>query len=597
MRGIGSAFSRLPAARALIAGAAMLAGAFAPAAHGQGTTEDVALFAPRLSTSGASLPHPLAADEAARLRRIFALQAEGYATAAIAETAELGATPLLGHVLADRYLGAKAQPTAAELSEWLGRYGDLPDAAAIRAAFLAQLPPGATAPPASSGPVPVTVPAPADGSVAAFVRNPVLDRSVHEPARAGRFDQALRLIAHTRGLRPLYGTVLRAEVARAELFAAHDAAALRLADAASRQADGRVGLASYVGGLSAWRLGRTERARALFEAAARAEITTPVERSRAAFWAARTYLRLHDRGGYALWMQRAAEQPRSFYGQLARRILGEPPAPAPLAHDVLGEADVAAVGALPGGKRAFALLQIGQNARAAAELRQLSAATRDQPGLSRAFVLIARAAGLGDLADELASLLPGEEEFTPPGALPSLHPAGGFSVSPPLVYALARLESNFDPRAVSPAGARGLMQIMPGTAGWITGRTANPAAIARRLRDPALNLELGQHYLTHLAGLGVVEGNLLRLLAAYNAGPASVAHWAESMRDEGDPLLFIETIPNDETRAYVPRALAYTWLYAARMDLASPSLDELAAGRWPRFSAEVPSSIRAASLH
>ena len=592
MRGIGSAFSRLPAARALIAGAAMLAGALAPAAHGQDSTDDVAFFAPRLSTSGTSLPQPLARADAAHLRRIFALQAQGFLTAAIAETAELGPTPLLGHVLADRYLGGMAQPTTAELREWLAQYGGLPDAQAIRAALPSLLAPGAAPPPAPS-------PQPASASAAPFVRNPALDRSVHELGRAGHFDQALRLIARTRGTRglgALYGAVLRAEVARAELFAGQDAVALHLAEAAHRQADGRIGLAPYVGGLAAWRLGRVDRARALFEAASRAEIATPVHRSRAAFWAARAYLRLGERGGYALWLQRAAEQPESFYGQLARRILGEPPEPAPLSHDILGEADVAAVGSLPGGERAFALLQIGQDARAAAELRQLWDGARGRPGLSRAVALVARAAGLGELADELALLLPGEDEIAPAAALPSLHPAGGFSVNPALVYALARLESNFNAGAVSPAGARGLMQIMPATAGWITGTTAT-GAIARRLRDPALNLELGQQYLAHLAGLEVVRGNLLHLLAAYNSGPASFAHWSDSMRDEGDPLLFIETIPNDETRAYVPRALAYTWFYAARMDLPSPSLDELAAGRWPRFSAEIPSSPRTASLH
>jgi soluble lytic murein transglycosylase len=387
------------------------------------------------------------------------------------------------------------------------------------------------------------------------------------------------------------------------LSAGRDAAALRLAEAANKQGGGRVGQAAYVGGLAAWRLGRVDRARALFEAAARAEFATPVQRSRAAFWAARAHLRLGERGlgergDYALWMQRAAEQPQSFYGQLAGRILGELPLPARHRHDVLGEADVAAVGALPGGERAFALLQIGQDARAAAELRQLWKGAHDRPGLSRALVLVARAAGLDDFVDEFGASLRDEEDVTAPEAVPTLRPAGGFSVSPALVYAIARLESNFDPHAVSPTGARGLMQIMPETASWISGNATSGAAIARRLHDPALNLELGQHYLAHLASLDVVRGDLLRVLAAYNAGPASLAHWTEAMGEVDDPLLFIEIIPNDETRAYVPRSLAYAWLYAARMNLPSPSLDELAAGRWPRFSAEAaPPSVRAASLH
>jgi soluble lytic murein transglycosylase len=594
MRGIGSAFSRLPAARLLIAGAAMLAGAVAPAAYGQAPTEDVALFAPRLSIYGASLPQPLTPGDAAHLRRVFALEGEGDDTAARAEAAEVASPLLLGPMLASRYLGGKAQPTANELADWLARYADLPDAPAIHAALKARLPLGATPPPAPA-------PQPPDAPAPPLSRNPALDRSIREPARAGRFDQALRLVAHTHGLGALYGAMLRGEVARAEFVKGNDAAALRLADAASLEAEGRVGLPAFVGGLAAWRLGRIDQARTSFEAASRAEVTTPVERSRAAFWAARAHLRLHDRDGYALWMQRAAEQPETFYGQLARHILGKPPEPAPFARAVLGEADVAAVDALPGGQRAFALLQIGQNERAAAELRHLWDAARGRPGLSRAIVLVARAAGLNDLVDELAPLLPGAEGFAAPTALPHLQPAGGFRIDPALVYALTRLESNFDPHAVSPSGASGLMQLMPLTAGWITGSTANPASLARQLHDPALNLELGQQYLVHLAGLDSVQGSLIRLLAAYNAGPASLAHWSETMKDAmkdgGDPLLFIESIPNDETRAYVPRALAYTWLYAAHLSLPTPSLDALAAGHWPRFDAGAPASLVNARLH
>ena len=585
----------------------MLAGAAAPAGHGQDSIEDVALFAPRLSVHGTPLPRPLEPGDAAHLRRVFALQDEGDGAAAMAESAKVVSPLLLGYVLADRYLGGKEHPTARELAGWLARYGDLPDAPAIHAALSARLPASAKRPPA---PATRTL-QPMEASAPLLTRNPALDRSVRESARAGRFDQALRLIAHTHGLGALYGAVLRGEIARAEFLKGNDAAALHLADIAHRDAGGRAGLPAYTGGLAAWRLGHLERARTLFEVAARAEVATPVERSRAAFWAARTHLRLGDRGGYALWMQRAAERPETFYGQLARRVLGEPPEPAPLARDVLGEADVAALGALPGGERAFALLQINQDERAAAELRHLWDAARDRPGLSRAIVLVARAAGLSNLADELAPLLPGAEGFATPVALPSLHPAGGFRVNPALVYALTRLESNFDPNAVSPAGARGLMQIMPETASWITGSTATPASFARQLHDPALNLELGQQYLAHLAALDCVQGSLIRLLAAYNAGPTSLAHWSETMNDAGDkegggkegcgkeggdPLLFIESIPNDETRAYVPRALAYTWLYAARMELPSPSLDELAAGRWPRFSAGAP-ALADAPLH
>jgi soluble lytic murein transglycosylase len=77
------------------------------------------------------------------------------------------------------------------------------------------------------------------------------------------------------------------------------------------------------------------------------------------------------------------------------------------------------------------------------------------------------------------------------------------------------------------------------------------------------------------------------MLATYNSGIGSFARWNAEMRDHGDPLLYIEAIPNQETRTFVRRALAYTWLYAARLGLPAPSLDDLAGGEFPRFT-ELP---------
>ena len=157
-------------------------------------------------------------------------------------------------------------------------------------------------------------------------------------------------------------------------------------------------------------------------------------------------------------------------------------------------------------------------------------------------------------------------------------------MDPALVYALTRLESNFDPDAVSGAGARGLMQIMPVTAQYVAGSAASPAVFARRLHDPATNLSLGQSYVMYLAKHDLVSGDLIRLLGSYNAGPTSFARMAGNIPASDDPLLFIESIPNDETRGFVPRALAYSWIYAARLHLPTPSLDALSAGAWPVFN-------------
>lgn len=596
MSGTSQWLSRLSAARAFFAGAAFLAGASASAAAAD-VYEDVALAIPRVSPrqGGVSLPQPLPPSEVARLRRVFAAQAAADIPEALAQSAKGSNNLLLGHVLADRYLGpCGLDPVAPDeqLRAWLSRYGDLPDAPALHALLLSMMPKSASPPlaPPSLRPMLATA-VPSDDvepALRLMPRSPALDRSIHEPARAGQHERALRLIAHTKGLDPLYAALLRAEVAQILFFQGRDNEALTLAEAANRQAHGRLGLAPFVAGLAAWRLERTDHAQAMFEAAYAASLTSPGRRSAAAFWAARAALRGRNPGAYGPWMQRAATSPRSFYGLLARRALGQGIVTAdPTASWTLGEADIDAVAGTDSGMRAFGLLQIGQTERAGAELRRLWAETQEQPGFSRAILLVARAAGLKALANQMAdAILPQDSLYL---RLPTtrLRPRGGFRVDPALVYAMTRLESNFDPKAVSRAGARGLMQLMPGTAGFVLGGPAvNGHTMhvgAQLLRDPATNLDVAQRYLLQMAQYDTVQSDLIRLLASYNSGPASYARWSADLNHKGDPLLFIESVPNEETRAYIPRVLTYTWLYAAQLHLPTPSLDELAAGTWPRF--------------
>ena len=296
-------------------------------------------------------------------------------------------------------------------------------------------------------------------------------------------------------------------------------------------------------------------------------------------------------------------EPSTFYGLLARRTLGLNFGLAEFGgrdtHEVVTEADIEAVAATPEGLRAFALLQVSQRPRAEAELRQLWPAATKTPALGRAIMLVAQKAGLTQFAAQLADLVQstdGRPRNVERFAVPRLKPDGGFRVDPAMVYGIARTESNFNTALVSNAGATGLMQIMPDTASFLTGRDAD-GTLRGTLRDPGFNLELGQRYVAYLAQYDGVNGDLLRLLASYNAGPGHFGRWSTGLAHQGDPLLFIEAIPIDETRAFVPRVLTYTWLYAARMHLPTPSLDELAAGIWPRYHELDKSSPRPIVLH
>jgi soluble lytic murein transglycosylase-like protein len=161
--------------------------------------------------------------------------------------------------------------------------------------------------------------------------------------------------------------------------------------------------------------------------------------------------------------------------------------------------------------------------------------------------------------------------------VPSYRPDGGYTIDPALVLAFTRAESRFQADALSPAGAHGLMQLMPTTATKFGGNGAIGA-----LNDPAYNMSIGQRYIAYL--LDSYGGNLVQVPAAYNAGPLRVAGWINGRAGkEDDALVFIESIRISETRYYVKRVLMYHWLYARRLSQPSPSLTDTASGNWPIY--------------
>jgi soluble lytic murein transglycosylase len=609
MQGIGETFCRLSAARGLVAGAALLASAAVSAAHAQGGGggEQTAMAIPRVETPGETselaLPQPVAPSDVALIRRIFADQAHGRMAEAAQETGELSTDLLTGTILADRYLGRFHKATAAELSSWLQHYGDQSDAAAIhellsrrwprQAKLLHWVAPACLAPAAPTARL--DEPPAAERSI---THHPVLDREIDARVQAGRFATALHLIGHTRGLSPSYGAVLRSEVARGLFTANQDREALDTASGAWRGAprNDRVGQAAFVAGLAAWRLGLVGRARSFFEDGADAPVGSADVRAAASYWAARAAQDAGDPDGATVWLQRAAMEKFTFYGLIARRRLGWTIGLMPT-RSTLAQADLDALAATPGALHAFALLQVGETSRADEAFRCLWPKVKNDPALRRALQLVAVRAGLTGLAAQVTEIIdaadgiPADDPSVP---VPSLRPAGGFRFDPALVYGMTRTESNFDPDAVSATGARGLMQIMPVTARAITGdsRLSNT-----RLGNPGFNLELGQRVVLSLAGEGEVGGDLLRLLASYNAGSSSFASWASQIHAQGDPLLFVESIPIRETRNFVQRALAYTWIYAARLGLPAPSLDALAAGEFPTFNSAADGGTVGVSLH
>jgi soluble lytic murein transglycosylase len=160
--------------------------------------------------------------------------------------------------------------------------------------------------------------------------------------------------------------------------------------------------------------------------------------------------------------------------------------------------------------------------------------------------------------------------------VPGYAPSDGYRIDHSLVLAFARIETRFQTGATSPVGARGLMQVMPATA------RALGVTDPDTLNDPSVALSVGQKYIVQL--LDSLDGNLIALGGAYNAGPGAVSRWRETKAGKDDPLLFVESIPVFETRSYVKRLMLYHWLYRRRFNEDAPSLDQTARGNWPIYN-------------
>ena len=179
----------------------------------------------------------------------------------------------------------------------------------------------------------------------------------------------------------------------------------------------------------------------------------------------------------------------------------------------------------------------------------------------------------------LTGILDGEKTRYP---LPDWKPEDNWQLDKALVYAFVRQESCFNHRAESAVGALGLMQIMPATAKEVA-NTLQCENKTRKLKNPEYNLRLGQAYLKKLLDLPQIQNNLMKLAVAYNAGPGNLNRWEKKMNYQEDPLLFVETIPSKETRAFVERILVNYWIYLSLTGMDIPSLDEIVSGHWPMY--------------
>jgi len=363
--------------------------------------------------------------------------------------------------------------------------------------------------------------------------------------------------------------------------AGNDGAAIRMGRAAAKGSGEWAALGNWVAGLAGFRSGDYAGAAGDFDSVNKAYASDDLIAA-AAYWASRAWLGAGRPELSAPRLEAAAAKSTSFYGLLAVRTLGISPSLDWTEPDFI-TADWNTIGSLAGAHRAAALVEIGQLGLADRELKYLGATTdtTDYEPLLRLAAKLNLPATQYWLAQHppLGADAPMSARYP----APEWAPVRGWRVERALVFAHALQESNFITRATSRTGAKGIMQIMPGTAAIVKKQIGDIPLPPLDPGDPSFNIELGQSYLEYLRDTPWTAGLLPKVVAAYNAGPGSVQKWNTSVRDNGDPLLFIESIPFRETRHYVEVVLRNFWMYQLRDGKRPPSIDALSANLWPRF--------------
>jgi len=294
--------------------------------------------------------------------------------------------------------------------------------------------------------------------------------------------------------------------------------------------------------------------------------TLATSASKSQYWLGRAYSKLGDKSQSVAHFQQAAMYNQYYYGQLAMVRLGK---------------KTVSLRGLPSWQQSEAVFNQREVVRAIRLFKANNATKLARPLTTRLIyqvkdagemLLTARLAqdiGAHDLAIRMSDVANsrgvGLDLFAfPKDGLPRQRLA---NVDNAAVYAIARQESRFDRSAISHAGARGLMQLMPGTAKETAGKLGIAYSQSKLTSDPAYNALLGSTYLK--AQLSRYDGSLVLAAAAYNGGGGNVNKWLRAYGDPRsanvDPVVWIEQIPFTETRGYVQKVLANYQIYKLRL--------------------------------
>ena len=554
----------------------------------------IAIFLP-FAAVGADLPNidVLSDADASLYTQIFLLQSEEEITAAQKLEQQLTDPLLMNEVLYQRYISDTYRTRGKEIAAWMEKYYDMPGAermvklakikqATVRKAYIPRtISGGASIETAQSetwtakkytgatntkiNKFKRAIRSGSTKNARQILEDPSFKSKLTE-SDYGRLAGRLSFIYYTNG---------EFELAKKWGFVASDAKS-------------EYGL--WAMGLLYFKEEKFEESEKYFSAILDLEQINNARKTEAAFWAGRAAEASGNRTDAKTYWKIASAHPMAFYGALASVMLGHTPKYEFFEQDYTDE-DVDTLRETKYGKKALALLQIGQKDRAELYLKYMITSNVSDRTL-HTINSVATAYGLPRVSIQASSLIQdrGILEiddniiYSAQYPLPDWEPMGGWSIDRALLLAITKQESGFRANAKSGAGANGLMQIMPSTAKKVA--RENKVNISEiDMSKPEHNMFLGQQYIVDLLAHQNINNNIIKMLAAYNAGMGTLVEFEKNF-DTYDPLLYIESFPTYETRSYIKRVMSNMWLYRARLDQPLTTMKELAKGEWPLYNSE-----------
>ena len=507
-------------------------------------------------------------------------------------------TLLIGHVLAQRYLHPKCYRSKyLELYYWLKKYNDHPQAKRIYRLAIKRMPKGYKSPSKPINPSGIVGDKIISKKSTMYKSSKKLSKNqriekqkilnaVKSRVNRGWPTGALKILQQ-RDVNILLDQVeldqQKELIAKGYFLANKNDLAIKYASEALVNSSMQVPYAAWTAGLACWRLEQYQQAADFFSLFSISLKDDAWHQTSGSFWAARSYAKLRKYNDINFWLQRASQNPNSFYGMLALEILGIDEKIKWESNRTLNTSNSKLLN-LPSGKRLQSLIQVGFNQELEKEIVHINSVLNKE--IAAESVNIAQHFNLAYTQLKIVSKL---EQFglTMETNLyyptPVWEPRGGFNIDKELIYAFMHQESMFNASAKSNQGAVGLMQVLPSTAKFITSNKDVKRNNSNILKIPEINLEVGQEYIEYLLDLEIVSNNLIYLAAAYNGGPGNLKKWKQETNYLDDPLFFMESIPSRETRWFIEKILTKYWIYQNKNQKNMTSLKMLANGKDPLY--------------